>query len=525
MEFKYVPTVCPFCGTGCSFNLVIKEGKVVGTAPFQRSPVCEGKTCQKGHFAYELVNSPARLTKPMIKKGDGLVEASWDEAIAAAAKLGLYSGDDVFVVASASATNEDLFVTKKFADEVLKTKNFTTPASVGIDASAGTIAGLAKADCIVAIGNIVESHPLVARRIANAKDNGARVIVVDTFRSPMAKMATEFVKATPGAEAAAVAEAGALVEGKAVAVVYGIGVTFAESTIAAAAKALAESKNAAFCALPAQSNGRGSILAGAATPFCNAYSGKAKAFFVVGEDLGPLNAEFAVVIDSFLTSTAKTADVVFPAAVFAEVDGTVTNAERRIQLVRKAQDAAEGVKANWQIVAEIAAKLGGNIAFDSAEAVFKAAYPDLSYEAIAKDGFILPEKPATVEICDCDECKCDGIANVSDEYPLLLTTSATIWHGYGGIATLSANCKSLMREVSGMFVKMSKEDAKELNILPTDFVKVTTANGSILASVQITKDIDKGVIYVPTTGIGGGCIFMLTKGAKAIAAKIEKAEA
>ncbi|MBR6447116.1 MAG: hypothetical protein IKS74_01375, partial [Methanomicrobium sp.] len=108
---------------------------------------------------------------------------------------------------------------------------------------------------------------------------------------------------------------------------------------------------------------------------------------------------------------------------------------------------------------------------------------------------------------------------------LLLTTSATIWHGYGGIATLSSNCKSLMREVSGMFVKMSKEDAKELNILPTDFVKVTTANGSILASVQITKDIDKGVIYVPTTGIGGGCIFMLTKGAKAIAAKIEKAEA
>ena len=177
------------------------------------------------------------------------------------------------------------------------------------------------------------------------------------------------------------------------------------------------------------------------------------------------------------------------------------------------------------IVSEIAAKLGGKIAFDSAEAVFKAAYPELSYEAIAKDGFLLPEKPASVEICDCDGCKCDGIANVSDEFPFALTTSATIWHGYGGIATLSANCKSLMREVSGMFVKMNNEDAKELNILPTDFVKVSTANGSIIASVQITKDIDKGVIFVPTTGIGNGCIFILTKGAKAIAAKIEKAEA
>ncbi|MBN2733910.1 MAG: molybdopterin-dependent oxidoreductase [Methanomicrobiaceae archaeon] len=521
MEFKYVPTVCPFCGTGCSFNLVVKDGKVVGTAPFQRSVVCDGKTCQKGHFAYELVNSPARLTTPMIKKGDALVEASWDDALAAiAAKLGSYKGNDITVVASANSTNEDIIALGKLAKEVFNTENFTSAAAVGVDASAGSIAGIAKADCIVAVGNIVESHPLVARRIANAKDKGAKVIVIDNYASPMAKMATDFVKAAPGAEAEAIAEAVALVEGKNVVVLFGVGMTASEAAIAKAALSLAESKNAAFCALPAQSNGRGALLLGASACFKTACTGDSKAYYVVGEDLGPLNAEFVVVQDSFLTATAQSADVVLPAAVYAEVDGTVTNAERRIQLVRKAQEPAEGIKANWQIVADVAAKLGANLGFESAEEIFKSVYSDLSYEAISKDGFVLPEQKA--EVADVP-----AIAAVatSAEFPLALTTAATIWHGFGGSGTLSENCKSLVREVPDIFVKISKEDAKENGILAGDFVAVTTEKGSLTMPVMITKDMEKGVILVPTMCLGEKCICMLTDGEKALAAKIEKVEA
>ena len=43
MDLKYVQTTCPYCGTGCSFNLVVKDGKVVGTAPYHRSPAKKGK--------------------------------------------------------------------------------------------------------------------------------------------------------------------------------------------------------------------------------------------------------------------------------------------------------------------------------------------------------------------------------------------------------------------------------------------------------------------------------------------------
>ena len=80
MDMKYVPTTCPYCGCGCGFNLVVQDKKVVGVAPWHRSPVNEGKLCPKGNYAHEFINSPDRLTKPLIKKDGKFVEASWDEA-------------------------------------------------------------------------------------------------------------------------------------------------------------------------------------------------------------------------------------------------------------------------------------------------------------------------------------------------------------------------------------------------------------------------------------------------------------
>ena len=74
MNFKYVPTTCPYCGTGCGFNLVVRDGKVVGVQPWQRNPVNEGKLCPKGNYAWEFINHPDRLTKPLIKKDGKFVD-------------------------------------------------------------------------------------------------------------------------------------------------------------------------------------------------------------------------------------------------------------------------------------------------------------------------------------------------------------------------------------------------------------------------------------------------------------------
>ncbi|WP_157199829.1 hypothetical protein [Methanogenium cariaci] len=128
---------------------------------------------------------------------------------------------------------------------------------MGIDASAGSISDIADADCIVVVGNLALSHPLAARRVANARDNGAKVTVVDTYLSPTARLANEFIQAVPGNERKAVARAAEFIEGEKSYVLFGITAGDAETSIAAAALEIAEAKGATFFAFPAQSNGRG----------------------------------------------------------------------------------------------------------------------------------------------------------------------------------------------------------------------------------------------------------------------------
>ncbi|HNQ33374.1 MAG TPA: molybdopterin-dependent oxidoreductase, partial [Methanoculleus sp.] len=79
-KLQYVPTTCPYCGVGCSLNLVVNDGKLVGVEANKRSPINEGKLCPKGATCWEFVQSPDRLTKPLIKKNGKFEEASWDEA-------------------------------------------------------------------------------------------------------------------------------------------------------------------------------------------------------------------------------------------------------------------------------------------------------------------------------------------------------------------------------------------------------------------------------------------------------------
>ncbi|WP_214036669.1 molybdopterin-dependent oxidoreductase, partial [Methanospirillum sp.] len=141
MDLKYVQTTCPYCGTGCSFNLVVKDGKVVGTAPYQRSPVNEGKVCPKGTYAHEFINSPDRLTKPLIKKDGKFVEASWEEAIKLIAdKFKSYKPDECAVLSSARVSNEENYAMMKFARGVLKTRHIDHCARL---CHSSTVAGLA----------------------------------------------------------------------------------------------------------------------------------------------------------------------------------------------------------------------------------------------------------------------------------------------------------------------------------------------------------------------------------------------
>ena len=107
MEIKFVTTTCPYCGSGCSFNLVVKDGKIIDTQPCQRGPVNEGKLCPKGVFGFEFINSPDRLTTPLVRKNGELVPASWDEALAVIAEnFAKYQPDEFAVISSHAAVTK-----------------------------------------------------------------------------------------------------------------------------------------------------------------------------------------------------------------------------------------------------------------------------------------------------------------------------------------------------------------------------------------------------------------------------------
>ena len=81
-----VRTTCPFCGVGCGLVLECAGGRVGAVHPDARHPVSRGQLCVKGWNAHRFLTHPDRLTTPLLRHGDRLVAASWDEALAAAAE-------------------------------------------------------------------------------------------------------------------------------------------------------------------------------------------------------------------------------------------------------------------------------------------------------------------------------------------------------------------------------------------------------------------------------------------------------
>lgn len=220
VEIKYVPTICPYCGTGCGLNFVVKDDKIVGVEPYKRHPVNEGKVCPKGNFGYEFINREDRLTTPLIKENGEFREASWDEALDLVAnKLKEVSDDDpnkVGFYACVRSPNENIYITQKLARVACGTQNVDHCARI---CHGPTVAGLAttfgsgamtngfdsikEADYIFCIGsNNMEAHPLFGRKLIQAQKNGAKLVVLDPRYTPTAKIADEYVQFKTGTDVA-----------------------------------------------------------------------------------------------------------------------------------------------------------------------------------------------------------------------------------------------------------------------------------------------------------------------------------
>jgi predicted molibdopterin-dependent oxidoreductase YjgC len=82
MEYKNVLTTCIYCGCGCGLYFEVLDGEIVGVLPSKEHPISRGSLCIKGWNAASFVNHPDRLRTPLIRRGDGFENATWDEALA-----------------------------------------------------------------------------------------------------------------------------------------------------------------------------------------------------------------------------------------------------------------------------------------------------------------------------------------------------------------------------------------------------------------------------------------------------------
>ena len=127
-ETRKVRTTCPYCGVGCQLELRVKGDQVVSVNGVEGAQPNQGFLCVKGHYGYDFVYSPDRLTTPLIREGDGFREASWDEALYLVAnkfkQIIQESGPDAIAgVSCARSTNEDSYSMQNLFRGVIGTNN------------------------------------------------------------------------------------------------------------------------------------------------------------------------------------------------------------------------------------------------------------------------------------------------------------------------------------------------------------------------------------------------------------------
>ncbi|MFH1744075.1 MAG: formate dehydrogenase subunit alpha [bacterium] len=258
-----------------------------------------------------------------------------------------------------------------------------------------------------------------------------------------------------------------------------------------------------------------------------AAEGTLKGLFVMGEN--PMmsdpdqnhvrkalhNLEFLVVQDIFPTQTTEFADVVLPAACYAEKDGTFTSTERRVQRVRKAAEPVGDSRADWEIICELAARAGyNNMAYESPSEIMDEIaevtpiYGGISYNRIDQVGLQWPcadeHHPGTPVLHKEQFTRGKGLFSPAEyrpsaelpdeEYPYVLSTGRCYFHFHTG--TMTRRSRVLDREERFPFVEINTKDAATLGIRDRECVLVSTRRGEIEVMARVTEDIVAGVLFM-----------------------------
>jgi len=430
-------TICPLCSLGCNLEVGLKKGRVVTSYPKDGNPVNGGQACVKGRFVLrEVVHSPGRSLRPMLRRHGRLAEVSWDEALdVVAQRVAAVPEPGLAFIVSTQLSLEDQYVAQKFARGLLNAE--PVPDSPGSSAPWAfrtvlrehgvspqlnfELASLREAQAILTAGtDLALSHPILWLSVLKAVQKGAKLIVLNPGESTLDRWATLSLRAKPGSEMTVLGYLtrwlferrpkdqwasfpgyedlrSSLEQASPEGALSSAGLTAEQ--VQSAGRLLDESRPAFFLCGPGlvgqphagglirtiwnlaqlvearvvplafENNERGlvelwpSCAANGLSPdrvVQGVENGRFQSLYLAGtvRPLGEKRPDFLVVQDCYQGANSGLADVVLPAATWAEADGTFVNVEGRIQKYRRLLDPLGESKPDWWIFCRLAEKMG-----------------------------------------------------------------------------------------------------------------------------------------------------------------------
>lgn len=259
----------------------------------------------------------------------------------------------------------------------------------------------------------------------------------------------------------------------------------------------------------------------------HAIEGRVRALYVFGENplvsdpdqahvIEALEAlDFLAVQEIFMTETARYADVVFPGRAFLEKEGTVTNTERRVQLMQKVVEPAGDSRDDWWILMQLANRMGAAWDYNCPEDIFEEirtvtpSYAGITYGRVENELIQWPcpdETHGGTGILHVDRfARGSGLLSAVEytppaeetdpEYPLVLTTGRVLEHFHTG--TMSRNSKILAETVNEPFIEIHPYDAGNYNISDGEMISVSSRRGSIRLKAKISHTPKPNVVFIP----------------------------
>lgn len=266
-----------------------------------------------------------------------------------------------------------------------------------------------------------------------------------------------------------------------------------------------------------------------------AEQGIIKGYFIMGEN--PMMSEpdllharhvmegmeFVLYQDIFMNETGEYADVILPAVSFAEKDGTFTNSDRRVQLVRPAVDPPGESRPDWEILQDLALRVESRLGrktsagFDfqgPAEiwdemAELTPDFQGITHDRVSKESGVhwpcpTPEHPGTPYLFADSFPRGKGVLTPLDhresaelpdqEYPFILSTGRVLYHWHGGTMTRRSKLDDIYPDPT---VEIHPSDARDLDIQHGDWIKVRSRRGEIEVRSLVTERSPRGTVFVP----------------------------